>query len=98
MIAEVPLYAGRSAPPASGDPTALSRWLASLPAVGKPQLRRGFPATLVRSSCDLKRALADGEVEILATSGTTENRLQVLWQGSWWDPQEREAMRLNAVV
>jgi phenylacetate-coenzyme A ligase PaaK-like adenylate-forming protein len=98
MIAEVPLYAGRPAPPPAADPLALSHWLGSLPSVGKPELRRGFPRSLVRASCDLKAALASGEVEILATSGTTENRLQVLWQGSWWDPQEREAMRLNAGV
>ncbi len=98
MLAEVPLYAGRPGLPSSADPEELSAWLASLPAVGKPELRRGFPRSLVRRSCDLKRALAAGEVEILATSGTTENRLQVLWEGSWWDPQEREAMRLNASV
>lgn len=98
MIDEVPLYAGRPAPPASDDPTALSAWLASLPAIAKRDLRRGFPKSLVRKSCDLKDAMQKGLVEIIATSGTTENRLQVLWEWSWWDPQEREAMRLNAHV
>ena len=53
---------------------------------------------MVRKSCDLKDAMQKGLVEIIATSGTTENRLQVLWEWSWWDPQEREAMRLNARV
>jgi phenylacetate-CoA ligase len=37
-------------------------------------------------------------VTLLATSGTTADRLQVIWEWSWWDPQEREAMRLNARI
>src|SRR4051812_7183289 len=98
MIAEVPLYAGRAAPPDSDDPEAVAGWLASLPTIQKRDLRRGFPKSLVRRSCDLKEAMHKGDVEIIATSGTTENRLQVLWEWSWWDPQEREAMRLNARV
>ena len=98
MIEEVPLYAGRAAPPASDDADAVSQWLASLPTIAKRDLRRGFPKSLVRKSCDLKDAMQKGLVEIIATSGTTENRLQVLWEWSWWDPQEREAMRLNARV
>jgi phenylacetate-coenzyme A ligase PaaK-like adenylate-forming protein len=98
LIEEVPLYAGRPAPPASATPAAVSAWLASMPTVGKRELRRGFPKSLVRKSTDLKAALERGEVEIIATSGTTDNRLQVLWEWAWWDPQEREAMRYNARI
>jgi phenylacetate-CoA ligase len=98
MIAEVPLYAGRAQPPDTDEAPAIAAWLASLPTVHKRDLRRGFPKSLVRRSCDLKQAMQDGRVEIIATSGTTENRLQVLWEWSWWDPQEREAMRLNARI
>ncbi len=98
MIDEVPLYAGRPAPPAGDDAAAVAAWLASLPTIAKRDLRRGFPKSMVRKSCDLKDAMQKGLVEIIATSGTTENRLQVLWEWSWWDPQEREAMRINARV
>jgi phenylacetate-CoA ligase len=38
------------------------------------------------------------QVTLLATSGTTSDRLQVIWEWSWWDPQEREAMRLNGRI
>jgi phenylacetate-coenzyme A ligase PaaK-like adenylate-forming protein len=98
MIDEVPLYAGRPPAPDSDEPDAVAAWLASLPTVAKRDLRRGFPKSLVRKSCDVKAAMQAGEVEIIATSGTTESRLQVLWEWSWWDPQEREAMRLNSRV
>jgi phenylacetate-CoA ligase len=98
MIAEVPLYADRPPSPGSDEPAAIAAWLGAMPTVHKRELRRGFPKSLVRRSHDLKAAMQKGEVEIIATSGTTENRLQVLWEWTWWDPQEREAMRLNARV
>ena len=96
MVAEVPLYRDRPKPPA--DPNALRAWLAHLPAVGKRDLRKGFPKSLVRQNQDLHAAMQDQQVTLLATSGTTADRLQVIWEWSWWDPQEREAMRLNAQI
>ena len=96
MVAEVPLYRDRPTPPA--DPSALGAWLAQVPAVGKRDLRRGFPKSLVRQSQDLHAAMQEQQVTLLATSGTTADRLQVIWEWSWWDPQEREAMRLNARI
>lgn len=95
-VAEVPLYRDRPAPP--DDVAALPRWLSQLPSVGKRELRRGFPKSLLRADQDLHAAMRDERVTLLATSGTTADRLQVIWEWSWWDPQEREAMRLNGVI
>ncbi len=96
MVAEVPLYRDRPKPPS--DPNAFRAWLARLPAVGKRDLRKGFPKSLVRQDQDLHAAMQEQQVTLLATSGTTADRLQVIWEWSWWDPQEREAMRLNARI
>jgi phenylacetate-CoA ligase len=96
MVAEVPLYRDRSEPPA--DPAKVDNWLAQVPPVGKRELRRGFPKALVREHQDLHAAMRSEQVTLLATSGTTADRLQVIWEWSWWDPQEREAMRLNARI
>ena len=96
MVAEVPLYRDRPQPPA--DPAEVNAWLAQVPAVGKRELRRGFPKALVREHQDLNAAMRNELVTLLATSGTTSDRLQVIWEWSWWDPQEREAMRLNARI
>jgi phenylacetate-CoA ligase len=93
MVAEVPLYRDRPTPPA--DPATVDRWLSELPPVGKRELRKGFPKSLLRKDQDLHAAMQDEQVTLLATSGTTADRLQVIWEWSWWDPQEREAMRLN---
>jgi phenylacetate-CoA ligase len=96
MVAEVPLYRDRREPPA--DPADIDKWLAGVPPVGKRELRRGFPRSLVRENQDLHAAMRNEQVTLLATSGTTADRLQVIWEWSWWDPQEREAMRLNARI
>jgi phenylacetate-CoA ligase len=96
MVAEVPLYRDRPEPPA--DPATVDRWLSQIPAVGKRELRKGFPKSLLRRDQDLHSAMQDEQVTLLATSGTTADRLQVIWEWSWWDPQEREAMRLNARI
>jgi len=96
MVTEVPLYRDRPEPPA--DPTAVDGWLSQVPPVGKRELRRGFPKALVREHQDLSAAMRSDQVTLLATSGTTADRLQVIWEWSWWDPQEREAMRLNARI
>jgi phenylacetate-coenzyme A ligase PaaK-like adenylate-forming protein len=103
LLEEVPLYrdaGGRACPlpPSSSSAEAVSAWLGQIPTVRKRDLRRGFPKSLVRRSCDLKAEMARGTVEIIATSGTTDSRLQVIWEWAWWDPQEREAMRSNARI
>jgi phenylacetate-coenzyme A ligase PaaK-like adenylate-forming protein len=98
MIDEVPLYGGRPPPPLDDRAEAVSAWLAEQPVMRKRDLRRGFPRSLVRAAHDLKAEMTRGAVEIIATSGTTDDRLQVLWEWSWWDPQEREAMRYNRRV
>ena len=96
MVAEVPLYRDRPEPPA--DPATVDQWLSQIPAVGKRELRKDFPKALLRQDQDLHAAMQDEQVTLLATSGTTADRLQVIWEWSWWDPQEREGMRLNARI
>lgn len=96
MVEEVPLYGDRPAPPS--EAVAVRAWLAGVQPIGKRELRRGFPKALVRRTQDLHAAMQQQQVTLLATSGTTADRLQVIWEWSWWDPQEREAMRLNARI
>lgn len=93
MLDEVPLYKDLPRPG-----TDLNQWLKTLPLIGKRELRRGFPKSLLRRGQDLNAAMADERVTLLATSGTSADRLQVIWEWSWWDPQERAAMRLNQRV
>lgn len=98
---EVPFYAGSASAhptPEGADRETVRGWLARLPTVSKKDVRKGFPKGWTPAGADLNGALAREEVLLLATSGTTEDRVQVLWDAGWWDPQERAAMRLNGTV
>lgn len=57
------------------DEGALSR----IPPLTKAEVRRAFPDGLVATGVDVKQLLADGRITIGATSGTSEERLQVLF-------------------
>jgi hypothetical protein len=65
MVAEVPLYQDRPKPPV--DPTEVDQWLSRVPPVGKRDLRRGFPKSLVREHQDLSAAMRAEQVTLLAT-------------------------------
>lgn len=67
--------------------------LRALPTLSRKDLRLAFPKGLTPAGRDLKQAIDDGEVEIVATSGTTDDRVQVLWWQPWWDKQEEEQYR-----
>lgn len=64
--------------------------LRKLPTLSRKDLRLAFPKGLTPAGKDLKQAMEAGEVEIVATSGTTDDRVQVLWWQPWWDKQEEE--------
>ena len=68
---------------------------ASLPATDKGLIRAAFPDGLVPAGRDVAEALRKGEVEFVATSGTTDERVINLWNQRWWDFSERESWKLN---
>ncbi len=41
---------------------------------------------------------ARGEIEIVTTSGTSEERVSVVWHQPWWDRSEREASKIHPVL
>ena len=75
MVAEVPLYRDRPAAAGAIRPTSAD-WLAQVPAVGKRELRRGLPEVArARASGSATPAMRSEQVTLLATSGTTADRL-----------------------
>ncbi len=69
---------------------------ACLPATDKRLIRAAFPDGLVPAGRDLAESLRKGEVEFIATSGTTDERVINLWNQKWWDFSERESWKLNS--
>ncbi len=69
---------------------------AALPALTKQDLRAHGPAGFVPGGRDLDTALAAGEIELVATSGSTGDRVVNAWYQPWWDASEAASWRLNA--
>lgn len=71
---------------------------AQLPFITKQDMRDGFPGNFLRAGQELERLLAEEQVELEHTSGTSEERTPVLLARGWWAEQEARALRLNRVV
>ncbi len=93
VIRRVPLYRGLQAPLTS----ALSP-LGHLPCMTKAEIRRDFPRNFLGPGADLDEMVEEGLLELEHTSGTSEPRTPLLLPRGWWAEQERQALRLNAVV
>lgn len=72
--------------------------LAQLPIITKREMRDGFPLNFLPSSAALDDLVKADAVELEYTSGTSEDRLPVLFGRGWWNEQELRALRLNSFV
>ena len=68
----------------------------SLPLLGKLAMRENFPHNFLGDQSTLDGLLAQNLIELEHTSGTTSERLPVIFARGWWDEQEQRALRLNA--
>lgn len=69
-----------------------------LPIITKREMRSGFPQNFLHSGKTLDALLAEQLVELEHTSGTSEDRLPVIFARGWWNEQEERALRLNKFV
>jgi phenylacetate-CoA ligase len=94
---EIPYYvrAGRVPPDPS---TPLASALAKAPLLHKKDVRATLPKQWVPTGRDVKAELASGEIELVETSGSTGDRVRVLWDKGWWLRQEARAYRTNPMV
>ena len=61
-------------------------------------MRTDFPRNFLPENQSLETLLEKNVVELEHTSGTSEERLPVIFARGWWDAQEAQAMRLNDQV
>ena len=69
-----------------------------LPLLAKPEMRSGFPQNFQPDGLSLDALLEKNLVELEHTSGTSEERLPVIFGRGWWNEQEERALRLNGFV
>jgi phenylacetate-CoA ligase len=98
---EIPFYRQRGDVPlgrvAEGG-TAFAETLAKVPFLFKKELRATLPRQWAPAGRDVRADLASGALELVETSGSTGERLRILWDEGWWMRQEARAMRTNALV
>jgi len=78
-----------------GPQATLDERYAALPALTKVDLRAHFPSGFVPNGRDLEKGLASGAVEFAQTSGSTDDRVTLVFNRSWWEASERAAWKLN---
>jgi phenylacetate-CoA ligase len=69
-----------------------------LPVMAKPEMRHNFPQNFLPAGQTLDSLLEQNLVELEHTSGTSSERLPVIFARGWWNAQEECALRLNALV
>jgi len=69
-----------------------------LPLLAKRDMRNDFPRNFLSDEQLLELLLEKNLVELEHTSGTSEERLPVIFGCGWWNAQEERALRLNNFV
>jgi phenylacetate-CoA ligase len=69
-----------------------------LPLMAKPEMRHNFPQNFLSAGQTLEILLERNLVELEHTSGTSSERLPVIFGRGWWNAQEERALRLNRLV
>jgi phenylacetate-CoA ligase len=94
-LRELPAYAPWRALDPGADMDIDSRYVA-MPALTKADIRQACPHDFVPRLHDFAAGLASGTVALVATSGTTDERVTNIWNQAWWDASERASWQLNA--
>jgi phenylacetate-CoA ligase len=91
---DVPLYRGALAGCEGVNLDCFQR----LPLLGKRGMRDNFPSNFFKDAAVFESLLEQNLVEREHTSGTSEERLPVIFPRGWWNAQEQRALRMNGFV
>jgi phenylacetate-CoA ligase len=69
-----------------------------LPLMAKPEMRNNFPQNFLPAGQTVEMLLEKNLIELEHTSGTSAERLPVIFARGWWNAQEERALRLNGLV
>jgi phenylacetate-CoA ligase len=96
-LRQIPFYLKRGhSLPIPGAP--LEDVLGRLPLLFKKDIRATLPKQWVSAGRNTRAELESGSLELVETSGSTGDRLRILWDQGWWMRQESRGMRTNPVV
>ena len=71
---------------------------AALPALTKKDIRENFPQGILPADRDIKTGLANGEILLVDSSGTINDKITNIWNQNWWDASEKASWKLNSYL
>lgn len=71
---------------------------ACLPALTKKDIREHSLQETLPEGADIDRAIASGQIALVQTSGTTDDKIINTWNQKWWDASERSSWKLNSWI
>jgi phenylacetate-CoA ligase len=69
-----------------------------LPLMAKQEMRNNFPQNFLPAGQTIESLIEKNLIEMEHTSGTSSERLPVIFGRGWWNAQEERALRLNDFV
>jgi phenylacetate-CoA ligase len=99
-LGEIPFYLNRAGSRSrhSSPGAPLAEVLRGVPLLFKKDVRSALPKQWVPAGRDVRAEIDSGALELVETSGSTGDRLRILWDRGWWMRQEARGMRTNPVV
>jgi hypothetical protein len=94
-LKEIPIYRSwRDLDPGPGLP--IDARFAAMPALTKKDIREHFPQGVLPAYQNIENGLASHEINLVETSGTTDDKITNIWNQQWWDASERSSWKLNS--
>jgi len=69
---------------------------AAMPILSKADIRRETYEGLIPSRKNRRDGMREGHIELVKTSGSTDDKVTLIWNQSWWDASERASWKLNS--
>ncbi|OPY88199.1 MAG: hypothetical protein A4E71_00574 [Smithella sp. PtaU1.Bin162] len=79
----------------AGPTASINNRFSVLPAISKSDLRRQTWRSFVPSGMNIEKAIRNGIIEIVSTSGTTQEQVTNIWYQPWWNASEAESWHYN---
>jgi phenylacetate-coenzyme A ligase PaaK-like adenylate-forming protein len=80
-----------------GPEHSIDKRYAAMPALTKNDIREHFPRGFVPAERNIEKGLANGEINFVKTSGSSDAfRVTNIWNQQWWDASEEASWELNS--
>ena len=96
-LSSAPAYKGW-VPRDPGEGHSIFERLSSLPLLTKQDIRHHGVEAFVPGNRDMQRALDEGMIQTVHTSGTTGDKVANLWYQPWWDASEKASWEMNTLA